>query len=196
MNKHLFISLIALTALIPVTSFAASITNVSNGSDTQIQNSFLSDLLMASTNNAAITNAVQTMTTSGGNAISSSGKQSNVSIATGSAIAASSISDEANNVTQSQSFESADTSHDSISDITDGSSANIQTEETISGAMTAQNTVSQTNTITTSAVSGNNSIISGGDIAGATIATGTGSSSTLITSRFNITLQSISRSIK
>ena len=191
------IVLASVIGMLAVTSsvVASAITDISDGSIVTISNLFVADVLVSSANTATISNTMQATTNSGGNSVSSSGDQKSTSIVTGSAIASLSIADEANEISVNENFESSDTSSDTIESISNGSTAIIENSDRITGSILANQNVTQTNTVATTATSGNNAVYSGGTLIGTSIATGTANAETSISGLFNVTLQSITRTV-
>lgn len=175
---------------------AASITNISGASDALLLRTLLVDVTVSSSNTANLSNNIFSHALSGGNSISSFGDQSDTTIKTGNISASVTVLQDANHSTSATSLESSDTSNDAIQGVSDGSTATIETNDTVAGSQTFQNTVTSTTTVSATAISGNNTVYSGGKLIGTDIATGAGTSDTLVSNVFNISAYSLTRVIK
>lgn len=196
MKNILILLLILVLPLTACTVSAFSISVIGDGTTANASRSLLVDLSIATSNTADLANNIFVTSNAGGNLLHSSGDQSGSVLDTGNASAEAYVINDANKITDATAVESESTSNDYIADIGNQSEVSLSTEENIVGTLDLRNTVSATNMVAVSAISGNNTVYSGGKLMNTSLTTGISDSLSTVTNDFNVTFHSLTRTIK
>ncbi len=188
---------VGIAALALVFSGAAYAASVSDIFDDSIGTSFATWLIkvnMINHNGAGILNSsINASASSGGNSVSSADDQSATSITTGDTDSASLAQNEANTNVLEEEYDSADAVDNQVSEVSDSSTGEALSDDTLQNDMNNENGVEVDNDVDATSEAGANSVASGDSLTGASIGSGGAVAASGALSFFNTNFKSVLR---
>lgn len=175
---------------------AATVDNVENESSVLVRGIWFFRLLLQNDNTAQIGNNITTSARSGENVVDSLDDQSDTTLMTGGTFSGSAVENTANTNETVVDVESTPSTDDSVDTVTDESSVELTTEDSIDNQAQTANEVVVENNVDTTSDTGLNRVTSGDDLDRTTLWTGIANSATAVSNWFNREMFSFVRRLR
>ncbi len=186
----------AALVLVYTSAPAATIDGVSDSSSATSSASWLIKVLLKNFNNADINNDVSASASSGGNSFTSADDQSNTSVTTGDANSATLVENTANTNMVSEEYDSSNGVDNAISNVSDSSTAETLSDDTLDNDIENFNEVAVDNFVDADSETGANAVVSGDSLNGASASTGNSGAVTGVITSVNLNIKDILRHLR